>query len=162
MPTPCACGVLHRLAGLPSFPHIKALHLWGTVLGKGVHWLGSIWLSVLRLPAHPLATPKCHTPSPCEPPVLRRSAHLSWCSTNSSTLGKLARITNGRLAPCQGHVFIHKFGQAQVPPPASTAFTSLTGGSTRTPTAGMPSAFLRPLSVPCGPSGLRRRLTCKS
>ena len=90
LPAPCACGVLHRLAGLPSLPHIEALHLWGTVLGKGVHWLGSIWLSVLRLPAHPLAAPKCHTPSPCEPPVLRRSAHLSWCSTNASTLGKLA------------------------------------------------------------------------
>ena len=35
LPTPCACGVLHRLAGLPSLPHIEALHLWGTVLGKG-------------------------------------------------------------------------------------------------------------------------------
>ena len=35
LPTPCACGVLHRLTGLASFPHIEALHLWGTVLGKG-------------------------------------------------------------------------------------------------------------------------------
>ena len=35
---------------------------------------GSIWLSALRQPAHQHAAPKCHTPSPCWPPVLRQSA----------------------------------------------------------------------------------------
>ncbi len=35
----------------------------------------------------------------------------------------------------------------------------LTGRSTWTPTAAMPSAFYWPLLVPCAPSGLRRQLT---
>ena len=33
-----------------------------------------IWLSALRQPAHRSAAPKCHTPSPWLPPVLRQSA----------------------------------------------------------------------------------------
>ena len=36
---------------------------------------------------------------------------------------------------------------------------SLTGRSTWTPTAAMPSAFYWPLLVPCAPTGLRRQLT---
>jgi hypothetical protein len=36
---------------------------------------------------------------------------------------------------------------------------NLTGRSTWTPTAAMPSAFYWPLLVPCAPAGLRRQLT---
>ena len=62
LPAPCACGARPRLTPWPSLPHIKALRLHITELVNGVHRYGSIWLSVLRLPAYLIAAPKCHTP----------------------------------------------------------------------------------------------------
>ena len=41
---------------------------------QGARFAGSIWLSVLRLPAHHRAAPKCHAPAPSGPLVLRQSA----------------------------------------------------------------------------------------
>jgi len=44
------------------------------VLCNGAVWQISTWLSALRQPAHQSAAPKCHMPSPWQPPVLRQSA----------------------------------------------------------------------------------------
>jgi hypothetical protein len=43
--------------------------------------------------------------------------------------------------------------------PGHATGQNLTGRSTWTPTAAMPSAFYWPLLVPCAPAGLRRQLT---
>ena len=73
----------------------------------------SIWLSALRQPAHHRSAPKCHTPSPWRPPVLRQSAqrhqfakavqvivestviHLRWFTAWRSPTG------GGELGPLQ-------------------------------------------------------------
>jgi hypothetical protein len=62
--------------------YIRGLLALNKVWPFGIHALvhralcqGSISLSVLRQPAHQIAAPKCHAPSPGWLPVLRQSAH---------------------------------------------------------------------------------------
>ena len=77
-------------SGISQGPALMPMAVWHLV-----HCSVSIWLSVLRLPAHQLAAPKCHTPLPCGLPVFQRSAHLFRCSNNLSALGKLVRTKTG-------------------------------------------------------------------
>jgi hypothetical protein len=64
----------------------------------------SIWLSVLRQPAHQFAAPKCHTPSSSWPPVLRRPAHQSSGSREPEASGKLS----GNHKQWEESVYFHK------------------------------------------------------
>ena len=56
--------------------------------------------------------------------------------------------TKGSSAPCQSQPNQGNSGQVSALLPPSTSRPSLTGGSTRTPTWAMPSAFSWPMSVP--------------
>ena len=53
---------------------------------------GSVWLSALRQPAHHRAAPKCHTPSPWLPPVLRQSAQSHQLSKAAQAIAKSAGV----------------------------------------------------------------------
>jgi hypothetical protein len=72
------CFQFRHRPGFFSGPALKAA--WCRHLARVRR---SIWLSVRRQPAHRTTAPKCHTPSPCRLPVLRRpaSGFAPWQAT---------------------------------------------------------------------------------
>ncbi len=92
------------------------------------YWPGSFWLSVLRQPAHANAAPKCHAPTPCRLPVLRRPARRHGIATACMHRAESLEIKSRERCSCSTASAI--FGSAgsgisNAHPPA----TSLTGRS---------------------------------
>jgi hypothetical protein len=137
---------------------------------RRVRWLISIGLSVLRQPANQAAAPKCHSPSPCWLPVLRRStrwfshwlcqssgqpAVVAWCHHCLASWQKLVKVA--RLQKAKSN--INKQGRGGMSARSeSSAYLAyfcgvqngpgLTGGSRGTPILRIVSAqpYARPLT----------------
>ena len=60
----------------------------GSAACNVVAFHGSVWLSALRQPAHHRAAPKCHTPLPWLPPVLRQSAQRHQFAKAAQAIAK--------------------------------------------------------------------------
>jgi hypothetical protein len=64
-----------RFSGTHALVNFQGPALISSAVRNVVACQVSNWLSALWQPAHRIAAPKCHTPSPCWPPVLRQSAN---------------------------------------------------------------------------------------
>jgi len=154
---------LHCLALLNGFN----AHQTCSTARMGSYFRRSAWLSVLRLPAHPSAAPKCHMPSalwaacPAAVSATSRGAkvpfaigllakHARWSSTKTAPLADSLQTSKG--ASVQHHCSSNHgtFAVCSTPSPSRP---SLTVRSTRTQPRAMPSAFSWPLVVPSALTG---------